>query len=57
MKQEIKQMRKVSQAGFSLIELLVVLVILGLLVSVVAPNVLDRLIRREFKKWRRILRR
>ena len=35
-------MRKVSQAGFSLIELLVVLVILGLLVSVVAPNVLDQ---------------
>jgi general secretion pathway protein G len=42
MTQEIKQMRKVSQAGFSLIELLVVLVILGLLVSVVAPNVLDQ---------------
>jgi len=35
-------MRKSSQAGFSLIELLVVLVILGLLVSVVAPNVLDQ---------------
>jgi general secretion pathway protein G len=42
MKQELKHMRKVSQAGFSLIELLVVLVILGLLVSIVAPNVLDQ---------------
>lgn len=31
-----------QQRGFSLIELLVVLVILGLLVSIVAPNVLDR---------------
>ena len=31
-----------SQAGFSLIEILVVLVILGLLVSIVAPNVLNR---------------
>jgi general secretion pathway protein G len=30
------------QAGFSLIEILVVLVILGLLVSIVAPNVLNR---------------
>ncbi len=30
-----------KQRGFSLIEILVVLVILGLLVSVVAPNVLD----------------
>ena len=30
------------QAGFSLVEILVVLVILGLLVSIVAPNVLDR---------------
>ncbi len=28
--------------GFSLVEILVVLVILGLLISVVAPNVLDR---------------
>ncbi len=30
------------QTGFSLIEIMVVLVIIGLLVSVVAPNVLDR---------------
>lgn len=34
-------MRK-KQTGFSLIEIMVVLVIIGLLVSVVAPNVLDR---------------
>jgi general secretion pathway protein G len=40
MKRDIK-LSKYS-AGFSLIELLVVLVILGLLVSIVAPNVLDR---------------
>ena len=31
-----------KQSGFSLIEILVVLVILGLLVSIVAPNVLGR---------------
>ena len=30
------------QSGFSMIEILVVLVIIGLLVSIVAPNVLDR---------------
>ncbi|WP_339671090.1 type II secretion system major pseudopilin GspG [Dasania marina] len=30
------------QQGFSLIEIMVVLVIIGLLVSIVAPNVLDR---------------
>ena len=30
------------QAGFSLVEILVVLVIIGLLVSIVAPNVLQR---------------
>ena len=30
------------QVGFSLIEILVVLVIIGLLVAIVAPNVLDR---------------
>lgn len=32
----------VAQRGFSLIEIMVVLVILGLLISIVAPNVLDR---------------
>jgi general secretion pathway protein G len=32
----------IKQAGFSLIEIMVVLVILGLLISVVAPNVLNR---------------
>lgn len=31
-----------ANGGFSLVEILVVLVILGLLISVVAPNVLDR---------------
>ncbi len=30
------------QAGFSLIEIMVVIVIIGLLVAIVAPNVLDR---------------
>ncbi|MCP3908218.1 MAG: type II secretion system major pseudopilin GspG [Oceanicoccus sp.] len=31
-----------KQSGFSLIEIMVVLVIIGLLVSIVAPNVLDQ---------------
>lgn len=31
-----------QQRGFSLIEIMVVLVILGLLISIVAPNVLDK---------------
>ena len=31
-----------TQSGFSLIEIMVVLVIIGLLVSIVAPNVLDQ---------------
>lgn len=34
--------KQFGQSGFSLIEILVVLVILGLLVSIVAPNVLNR---------------
>lgn len=33
---------KQAQTGFSLIEIMVVLVIIGLLVAIVAPNVLDR---------------
>ena len=37
---EAKSMRK--QQGFSLIEILVVLVIMGLLISIIAPNVLGR---------------
>ncbi|MFT4614222.1 MAG: general secretion pathway protein G [Bacteroidia bacterium] len=35
-------MNKRSAAGFSLVEILVVLVIMGLLISVVAPTVLNR---------------
>ncbi|AFU99592.1 type II secretion system major pseudopilin GspG [Simiduia agarivorans] len=35
-------MKKQLSRGFSLIEIMVVLVILGLLISIVAPNVLDR---------------
>lgn len=43
MNQEIKTtMHKTLQQGFSLIEIMVVLVIIGLLVSIVAPNVLDQ---------------
>ena len=32
-----------AQAGFTLIEILVVLVILGLLIAIVAPNVMERI--------------
>ena len=35
-------MKAVRQAGFSLVEILVVLVIMGLLISVVAPTVLSK---------------
>ena len=35
-------MKRRSNAGFSLVEILVVLVIMGLLISVVAPTVLNR---------------
>ena len=41
MKASMSRARR-GQGGFSLVEILVVLVILGLLTSVVAPNVLDR---------------
>lgn len=34
--------RRVGQSGFSLVEILVVLVIMGLLISIVAPTVLNR---------------
>lgn len=34
--------KKQNAAGFSLVEILVVLVIIGMLVSIVAPNVLDK---------------
>ena len=37
-----KQQSRSVQHGFSLIEIMVVLVIIGLLVSIVAPNVLNR---------------
>ncbi len=33
---------KRSQSGFSLVEILVVLVIMGLLISIVAPTVLNQ---------------
>lgn len=38
-----RSLRATTQHGFSLIELLVVLVILGLLAGVVAPNVMNKL--------------
>ena len=37
-----RQQNRSVQQGFSLIEIMVVLVIIGLLVSIIAPNVLDR---------------
>jgi general secretion pathway protein G len=39
---QVKQRTNINARGFSLVEILVVLVIIGLLVSIVAPNVLRR---------------
>lgn len=44
------------QAGFTLIEILVVLVILGLLIAIVAPNVMDRLPEAQATKARADIR-
>ena len=43
MKAPLKRRQRARQSGFSLAELMVVIVIIGLLVTVVAPNVISKL--------------
>lgn len=49
-KYSMTNQQRPAQTGFSLIEIMVVLVIIGLLVSIVAPNVLNRADDARFQK-------